>query len=195
MARKSTLPLHKTNPFINALSITKTNKSVRVSPIGKDNNVLIDTNTGEEYGTEVRTWKAVDDANFVKIFSANIALTFELKSAGIKAFNVLLYAVQHSAIEKDVVDLDQLTLDDFNEVNEKTLSLSTLNRGIKELCNAKIIAKHIRTGRYFINPNFVFNGDRIKFTTIIERKKGNDKYHKEMNDIGVKNINEENDND
>ena len=28
-----------------------------------------------------------------------------------------------------------------------------------------------RQGRYFINPNFVFNGDRIAFTTVIERKK------------------------
>ncbi|WP_259272006.1 hypothetical protein [Klebsiella pneumoniae] len=35
---------------------------------------------------------------------------------------------------------------------------------------AKIIAKTMRQGRYFINPNFVFNGDRIAFTTVIERK-------------------------
>lgn len=28
----------------------------------------------------------------------------------------------------------------------------------------------MRKGFYFINPNFVFNGDRIAFTTLIERK-------------------------
>jgi len=28
----------------------------------------------------------------------------------------------------------------------------------------------MRKGRYYINPNFVFNGDRIAFTTLIERK-------------------------
>ena len=36
---------------------------------------------------------------------------------------------------------------------------------------AQIVAKTMRQGRYFINPNFVFNGDRIAFTTVIERKK------------------------
>jgi hypothetical protein len=31
----------------------------------------------------------------------------------------------------------------------------------------------MRQGRYFINPNFLFNGDRIAFTTVIERTKRN----------------------
>jgi len=37
-----------------------------------------------------------------------------------------------------------------------------------DLENAQIIAKSIRPGSYFINPNFAFNGDRIAFTTLIE---------------------------
>lgn len=49
------------------------------------------------------------------------------------------------------------------------LSLATFKRGINELEKAQIVAKTIRQGRYFINPNFVFNGDRIAFTTMIER--------------------------
>jgi DNA-binding GntR family transcriptional regulator len=51
------------------------------------------------------------------------------------------------------------------------LSIATFKRGINELENAKIIAKTIRKGWYFINPNFIFNGDRIAFTTVIERTK------------------------
>ncbi|MBC9222158.1 hypothetical protein IBK32_10680, partial [Escherichia coli] len=46
--------------------------------------------------------------------------------------------------------------------------------GLAELEAAKIIAKHLRPGWYFINPNFIFNGDRIAFTTVIERKKATD---------------------
>ena len=49
------------------------------------------------------------------------------------------------------------------------LSYATLKRGINELEKAQIIAKTMRKGFYFINPNFVFNGDRIAFTTLIER--------------------------
>lgn len=52
-----------------------------------------------------------------------------------------------------------------------SLSIATLKRGITELEKAQIIAKTVRKGRYFINPNFIFNGDRIAFTTVIERAK------------------------
>ncbi|MCV5713103.1 replication/maintenance protein RepL, partial [Escherichia coli] len=112
----------------------------------------------------------------VKLFTANIGLTFELSSAGIKAFGVLVWSVQNSALSKDEVDLDTLVLEAFLQCQVSAskqplrLSLATFKRGLNELEKAKIIAKTMRQGRYFINPNFVFNGDRIAFTTVIERK-------------------------
>ncbi|MFY0838350.1 hypothetical protein ACA371_28650, partial [Klebsiella pneumoniae] len=51
------------------------------------------------------------------------------------------------------------------------LSLATMKRGINELEKAKIIAKTMRKSFYFINPNFLFNGDRVAFTTVIERER------------------------
>jgi hypothetical protein len=39
------------------------------------------------------------------------------------------------------------------------------------MIKGQIIAKNVKSGFYFINPNFAFNGDRIAFTQIIERKK------------------------
>jgi DNA-binding GntR family transcriptional regulator len=53
------------------------------------------------------------------------------------------------------------------------LSSATFLRGLAELVKAQIIAKTMRQGWYFINPNFMFNGDRIAFTTVIERAKRN----------------------
>ncbi len=112
----------------------------------------------------------VDSEQFVKLFTANIGLTFDLSSAGIKAFNVLLWAVQKQAFAKDQVLLDSRALDDFlKSYDSLKLSYATLKRGINELEKAQIIAKTMRKGFYFINPNFVFNGDRIAFTTLIER--------------------------
>ena len=40
-------------------------------------------------------------------------MTFELTSAGIKTFSVLIWSVQHHALAKDEVDLDNFVLDDF----------------------------------------------------------------------------------
>jgi hypothetical protein len=163
---------HKTNPFLKDLVINKKSKQVRVTNgLGKEDNVLINQKTGDEQQTNVVTYKQVDDAEFVKVFTANIGLTFNLKSAGIKSFNVLFWAVQNTAIQKDLVALDVLTLEDFIEANKNfKLSKATFYRGLKELVEAQIIAKSMRDGMYFINPNFVFNGDRIAFTTIIQRK-------------------------
>jgi hypothetical protein len=153
-------------------------KQVKLSKLGRDDNVLINNGTGEVFGTHVTTYKKVDGEQFVKLFTANIALTFDLSGAGIKAFSVLLWAVQNKALSKDEVDLDVLALGEFTEAHrgkEPPLKLSqaTFWRGLAELVKAQIIAKTMRQGRYFINPNFIFNGDRIAFTTIIERSKKN----------------------
>lgn len=167
---------YKTNPFLEGMLIPVKGKQVKLSKLGRDDNVLINQDTGEVMGTHVTTYKKVDGAQFVKLFTANIALTFDLSSAGIKAFSVLLWTVQNKALSKDEVDLDVLVLDEFTEAHrgkEPPLRLShaTFWRGLAELVKAQIIAKTLRQGRYFINPNFIFNGDRVAFTTVIERSK------------------------
>ena len=167
---------HEKNPFLEDMIVPVKGKQVKLSKLGKDNNILINQSTGEVQGTHLTTYKKVDGEQFVKLFTANISLTFDLTSPGIKAFNVLLWVVQNRAITKDEVDFDAYILKEFlAENNEKNrpikLSLATFKRGINELENAQIIAKTIRQGRYFINPNFVFNGDRVAFTTLIEKAK------------------------
>ena len=164
------LQRYETNPFLELMTIPMKGKRIQVSRLGRDDNVLVNQNTGEKFGTHVTTFKRVDSEQFVKLFTANIGLTFDLSSAGIKAFNVLLWAVQKQAFAKDQVLLDSRALDDFlKSYDSLKLSYATLKRGINELEKAQIIAKTMRKGFYFINPNFVFKGDLIAFTTLIER--------------------------
>ena len=164
---------YKINPFINNHEITTRSKRITLSRMGRDDNIMItDTSTGEVNGTHVCTFKQVDDSKFVKLFTQNIGMIFNLKSAGIKTLTMMVWMVQNKAINKDVIALDNITLDDYaEECKEFKFSRQTLWRGIKELEQAKIVAKTIRKGYYFINPHFVFNGDRIAFTSVIERKK------------------------
>lgn len=166
----------KTNPFIEGMMIPMKKQNVRISHLGGDDNILVNQSTGEVHGTHVTTYKKVDGEQFIKLFTANIALTFDLSSAGIKTFNVLLWVVQNHAISKDLVVLDHMMLDDFIDAQNRPLklSLATFKRGLNELERAQIIAKSMRKSFYYINPNFVFNGDRIAFTTLIERKKVGD---------------------
>lgn len=176
---------HRTNPFLEGMTVPVKGQQIKLSKLGKDSNVLVNQATGEVQGTHVTTYKKVDNEQFVKLFTSNIGLTFNLTSSGIKAFSVLLWTMQNKAISKDVVPLDIFTLEDFLSAEENLnskfkLSPTTYRRGIKELERSQIIAKTIRQGQYFINPNFVFNGDRIAFTTVVERK-GSRRNEQEVN--------------
>jgi len=176
MSEKMSLKRYKTNPFTEGMRVPVKGRQVTLSRLGADDNVLINQHTGEVHGTHVTTYKRVDADQFVKLFTANIGMTFDLSAAGIKVFGVLLWAVQHRALAKDEVDLDSLTLEEFMAEHEDReppmrLSYPTFKRGLNELERAQIVAKTLRPGRYFINPNFVFNGDRIAFTQVIERRK------------------------
>jgi len=161
---------YEKNPFTKDMIIPVKGRKVQLSPLGRDNNILVDQHTGESYGTHVTTYKKVDEEQFVKLFTRNIGMTFEFTTAGIKAFSILLWCVQNKSLSKDEVFLDSFALKDFlKEHSGLQISWATLKRGINEMERAKIVAKTLRRGRYFINPNFVFNGDRVAFTMLLER--------------------------
>jgi len=102
MTKNNSVVRHKINPFVKDMIVPVGKQNVRISRIGKNENILVNQNTGEVIGTQVTAYKKVDKAEFVKLFTKNIALTFDLKAAGIKAFNVLLWAMQKRAIDKDL---------------------------------------------------------------------------------------------
>jgi hypothetical protein len=184
----------KTNPFLEGMVVPVKGKQVKLSKLGREDNVLINQSTGEVHGTHVTTYRKVDGEQFVKIFTANIGLTFDLSSAGIKVLTVVIWMIQNHALSKDEITLDHIVLDDFLEAHADRrpavkLSIATFKRGINELENAKIIAKTIRKGRYFTNPNFVFNGDRIAFTSVIERAKRNYETDEKEQEVANEQIN------
>ena len=52
--------------------------------------------------------------------------------------------------------------------------MPVFNRGLKELEEAKIIAKSKQRGFYYINPAIAWNGDRYSFTQAFEKQKADD---------------------
>lgn len=167
---------YKENPFLNGLNITTKGKQVKVTPLGSNkDNIVVNQSTGEVQGTHVVSYKQVDDKEFVKLFTGNIALIFDLSSSGRKAFDMLLHVVQKEAIRKDLVYIDDEVRADFTEEHKVKLATSTMYRGLENLVEKKILARSTRTNHYFINPSMIFNGDRLAFTKVIERKKESNK--------------------
>jgi hypothetical protein len=87
-----------------------------------------------------------------------------------------------NTISKDVVCLDKYALSDFLEAHPriKSYTFRTLQRGLNELVNCQILARHYHQGSFYINPYFMFNGDRIAFTTVIERDTSKDHGQKDL---------------
>lgn len=165
---------HETNPFIKNMIIPVGGKNIQISTLGKGRNIIIDQKTGEVTGTHVVARKKVDKEKFIKVFVDYMAMTFELTKSGNKALRVVMWAVQNQQIGKDTVMLDMHTYNSFiEEFKNKNiildLSYTTFKRGLAEVEKAQIIAKTTRAGSYFINPQCIFNGDRVAFTTIIEQ--------------------------
>jgi len=169
---KTKLVKHAENPFLNVHEITYKNQQVLFSNTSQDHEVaLLNQSTGETTPTQVVSYRRVDDEEFVKLFTANIALTFNLSPSGRKVFDLLLRVMQKTAIGKDQVYLsDEVREEALEEFPRLKLGKSTFYRGIDDLIKNQIIARSKRTNVYFINPHLVFNGNRLTITQHIERK-------------------------
>lgn len=169
---------YKHNPYVNKsglnVPVAKKMQTISTWKGTKGSDIsIVNNSTGEVVGTAVTTYKKVDKTQFIKLFTQNIGLAFDLTSSGIKAFTVLIWAVQNK-MGADCLTLDIYTLEEFLEGatdksgNKLKLSPQTFKKGLTELCKAQIIAKAIRQGDYYINPYFIFNGNRLTFSTTIE---------------------------
>lgn len=65
-------------------------------------------------------------------------------------------------------DSDSITLKLTKLITEMNSSRPTVYRGIGELIEHSVIAKKKKVGDYWINPHYMFNGDRIKFIKSID---------------------------
>lgn len=104
------------------------------------------------------TFEDVDKEKFVKVYVKGLAAFEGVSAAGAKVFEILLKTMSDN-YGKDTVMIQQRREQAFTD----EISRSTLKRGIQELIDRKFIARTPAMGLYWINPEFVFNGDRITF--------------------------------
>jgi hypothetical protein len=159
--------VHTNNPFTEVLELKTKKKHIKIAQ-GKD---LFNRETGElEDVSHIVSFKEVDDEEFIKIYSANIHIMFGLESAGHKVFQILLRAVQTTAINRDQLYFNEQVALEIAEIHGLKLSKSTYLRGVKDLIKNQILAQSNKPSIFFINTAVLFNGDRYAFTQAIKRK-------------------------
>lgn len=100
----------------------------------------------------------VDRAQFVKLYINGVKAFKDLSNNGTKVFEVLYMKVQEN-IGKDVITLSYARVD-----QELTpMSETTFYRGMRELVEKQFIAESVIPSDYFLNPDYMWNGDRLAF--------------------------------
>lgn len=184
---------YKENPFKNSVIIhtVKGVRNIYASPNKSDTNTfaMVSRESGEDLGDIAFGRKIeVDKTHFLKLYADGVKMFLGLKSAGIKVF-MLVYDVlmDDEQYQADSVDLVYEMLEDSVQ---KQLSRATFFRGINELKKVNFLAPTIQTGKYWINADYVFRGDRLTLvnTYVLANTKQIDK---DDNNKGSENKNDE----
>lgn len=150
------LTLYNSNPFIVSGMVKPKTKRLT----NKRGDLMVVGETGEVVSPVAGFWQAqeVDAAKFVKLYVNGVKAFKELTNAGTKVFEVLYLEVQKN-IGKDRVYLSYLTI----ENKELKLSQATFTRGMRELIDKGFVAPTVAIGWYWLNMDFMWNGDRLAF--------------------------------
>lgn len=160
MPRRRNVTKYRENPFLKhtaELSITGYKKIT--SPTDPNKFLIVDPNTGEGTPAGFYFRKEVEKNEFVKIYAEGAAALMDLKTAGTKVFQ-LVYGQLFGKAGKDKTEI-VLNYELLNDKEQKFLSRRTFERGITELIKAGFIAESIVASYYYINPAFLYNGNRL----------------------------------
>lgn len=164
------------NPFIMSAS-NNTNSGVRRISTGSDKLMVVNENTGEYLGgAGFFQYQEVDKTQFLKLYVNGVKAITELSSAGTKVFEILYRTMQEQK------DTDTILMSyDIVDTTIVKISRTTYFKGMKELVEKNFIAETMIQNYYFINPDFIFNGDRLSFVKSYIIAGSKQKYKKEKN--------------
>lgn len=170
MPKRRETEKYYTNPFLEETAIESLTGYRKIySRQNKDICLVINPNDGEAKPAGFYFRKEVEKNEFVKLYVKGATALLNLTSAGQKMFQQV-YTQIYGKEGKDKTEI-MLSYEMMNEEEQKKISRSTFYRGIKELIEARFIAESKATNYYFINPTYIYNGDRLALVTEYITKK------------------------
>ena len=157
-------PIYATNPFLSQFTV---NLSERKMTVARGANVVDKEGDIVAPATYAQIHQ-VDNEEFIKLYTTNMQAFFDLSKPAVKVLGCVFHALQKSAINQDKVFLNHYKANEIYEelTANDTIAEATYLRGIKELLKKDFIAEAPEgPGFFYINPNLVFNGDRVRFVT------------------------------
>lgn len=171
-AYKADLRTLEYSPQVNPLAETTTIpvKSKRVRS-GLAQRTLVDTETGEITAAAViHQIEDKDTDDFVKVFSAGIAASYDLSRTGHRVFQAVLREYEKTPMTRGFADSIYLAWFDGG-LSGKAIDMSeyTFKRGLRELLDKGFIAPQA-PNVFWVNPALFFKGDRVLLVREYRRK-------------------------
>lgn len=152
------VPKYKENPFLKEVAENMRTGYKKIAVKNNESLAIIDQNTGELHGAAGFWYKEeIERSQFVKFYANGLAGILGLKNPGKKVFMLLYNQLLGHPGKTEI----SLYYDSLSDEEKKGLGKRTFSNGVTELINAHFIAAAITPARYFINPAFIFNGDRL----------------------------------
>lgn len=161
-------PVYERNPFLRNYG-ADTPKWI----LGTDEkHLLIDKRTGEPTleRAVIVSRKAHDREPFIKLYAKAIAEVADLSKNALRLFMVLLHQASHNQNEHKLHITYQLA--------ERALAgftRSSFQRAMRELMHKHIIGKTPINGLWWINPDILFNGNRLEIRQVHIRRNDDSK--------------------
>lgn len=156
------------NPLVQPQQVTSRRKVVRSGRADE----LINPQTGEIHGlATIHEVKEVDDIEFVKVFAAGVAASYELGKTARAVFQVVLDQYQRTPMSRGFADAIELFwFGDGIDGRDVGMSQKTFQRGLKELLEKRFLAPK-GASTYWTNPALFFKGDRVLFIKEFQRRR------------------------
>ena len=156
-SRKKGVIQHATNPFWDETRLDIGGKRITVA-----SGAYITGNGEEVDAAGVHVIKKVDREQFVKIYTREMKVIFELKPTALKVVQYLLSEIQKTP-NADGVYLHWLQAKDYFSEQNLKVGRSAFQMAMRELLQKSFIAESRTPPLFWINPKFFWNGDRYRF--------------------------------
>jgi hypothetical protein len=156
------------NPLVEPQTVTSKRRYVRSGRADE----LLDPRTGEVHGVAtIHVVEERDDAEFVKVFAAGVAASYDLTKTAQRVFQVVLGQYQATPMSRGFADYVNLFwFGDGIEGRDVGMSEKTFQRGLKELLQKRFLYPK-DSASFWTNPALFFKGDRVAFIKEYRRKK------------------------
>jgi len=159
------------SPTINPLVEPQQVKTKRRYVKSGRSDELINTSTGEVVGVAaIHQVEEKDDAEFVKVFAAGVAASYDLTKTAQRVFQVVLDQYQRTPMSKGFADYVNLFwFGDGIEGRDVGMSEFTFKRGLRELLDKRFLYPK-DSASFWTNPALFFKGDRVMFIKEYRRR-------------------------